>query len=216
MDDEGILDDGDDSGVAGDAPCTGGNTASCDDNCPLTPNADQDDSDTDGVGEVCDAVFNCTSTPRAGCFTAGKARLQIQDKSPAGASERDMLKWTWAKGQALTQADFGNPTTTTDYALCLYKGEALALEINVAAGAPWAALGTKGYRFEDPMLGQDGTRSIKEIGGAAGRSMLRQMGKGANLPLMPGLLPLDAPGGGCRSSTAPAGTAGRRVSRRRR
>ena len=54
-----ILDDGSGSGIAGDAPCTGGQTAACDDNCPFEPNADQADAGSipavgpDGIGDVC-------------------------------------------------------------------------------------------------------------------------------------------------------------------
>lgn len=55
-------DDSDNDGIPDDAgsgtptPCTGGNTADCDDNCPTVPNPDQADADSDGVGDVCD---NC-------------------------------------------------------------------------------------------------------------------------------------------------------------
>lgn len=59
-DNDGILDDGDGSGTAGDNPCTGGDTADCDDNCPLTPNAEQTDADGDGVGDVCDTLVEGT------------------------------------------------------------------------------------------------------------------------------------------------------------
>ena len=194
-DGDGIPDDGDGSGVAGDAACTEGNTSSCDDNCPATPNPDQADGDGVGVGNACDVAFNCTSTPRTGCLSPGKSVLRIQDKSPAGASAKDVLEWTWARGPALTQADFGDPTTTASYALCIYTGTALALEVDVAAGASWSAIGTTGYKFDDPTLAQDGTRSIKEKAGAAGKSMLRHKGKGTNLPLTPSPLPLDTSGG---------------------
>jgi hypothetical protein len=55
-DGDGVLDDGDGSGLAGDYPCTGGQTADCDDNCPTTPNPDQADTDGDGLGDACEAA----------------------------------------------------------------------------------------------------------------------------------------------------------------
>ncbi|MEN8262175.1 MAG: PKD domain-containing protein [Nitrospirota bacterium] len=54
-DGDGIMDDGDGSGTAGDNTCTGGNTVNCDDNCVSTPNADQADADSDGVGDMCES-----------------------------------------------------------------------------------------------------------------------------------------------------------------
>ncbi len=62
LDGDGVSDDEDGSGVSGDNPCTGGNTVGCDDNCPLTPNADQADMDSDGVGDMCD---NCREVANA-------------------------------------------------------------------------------------------------------------------------------------------------------
>ena len=53
-DGDGIYDDGDNSGTAGDKPCAGGETENCDDNCPNTPNPDQADSDGDRIGDACE------------------------------------------------------------------------------------------------------------------------------------------------------------------
>jgi subtilisin family serine protease len=70
-DGDGIVDDGNGSGLAGDASCTGGATASCDDNCVLTQNASQVDSEADGRGNLCDncqRADNGPSAPDAGGF----------------------------------------------------------------------------------------------------------------------------------------------------
>ncbi len=59
-DTDGIPDDGDRSGIVGDAPCTGGATASCDDNCPGEPNPGQADTGgvapegSNGIGDACE------------------------------------------------------------------------------------------------------------------------------------------------------------------
>ena len=72
IDGDGILNDGDGSGIIGDNPCTGGETANCDDNCTNSANSDQADIDSDGFGDACDdsdgdfwldAIDNCPFVP---------------------------------------------------------------------------------------------------------------------------------------------------------
>jgi hypothetical protein len=64
-DGDGILDDGSVSGVAGDEPCSGGETLFCDDNCVDAANADQADQDSDGVGNACDNCLNLANSDRS-------------------------------------------------------------------------------------------------------------------------------------------------------
>ena len=52
-DGDGILDDGDCSGIVGDYPCPHAVTTDCDDNCTFRWNPDQSDVSGDGVGDVC-------------------------------------------------------------------------------------------------------------------------------------------------------------------
>lgn len=55
-----LDDDGDGSGVAGDAPCTGGETVGCDDNCRKVANPNQLDLDADGIGGACERELGIT------------------------------------------------------------------------------------------------------------------------------------------------------------
>lgn len=56
-DGDGILDDGDGSGIPGDNPCAAGEYQDCDDNCPDIHNPDQADTDGDGTGDACEGVI---------------------------------------------------------------------------------------------------------------------------------------------------------------
>jgi CSLREA domain-containing protein len=148
------------------------------------------------VGSV--EVGPCPTTPLAGCDTPGKSLLLIKDRDADGAGAKDKLTWKWLKGPAAVQADFGNPTTTAEYTLCIYTGapQAATIEAFVPAGgtcgsaACWKALGTKGYRRSDPAAGAGGVAKIILKGGTSAK--ITAKGKGANLDIDAGTLPLSA------------------------
>lgn len=71
-DTDGILDDGDGSGVVGDHRCIAGETTGCDDNCVEIANADQADENSDGWGDACGCVPN-------DCAALGKDCGQVSD-----------------------------------------------------------------------------------------------------------------------------------------
>lgn len=56
LDGDGILEDGDGDGQKWYWVCVGGNTTECDDNCGLDFNPDQEDWDSDGIGNACDVT----------------------------------------------------------------------------------------------------------------------------------------------------------------
>ena len=86
-DDDGIPDDGDNSGTVGDNPCTGGQTAGCDDNCFDAYNPNQHDTyppQGNGIGDTCDCEcdFDCDSDVDADdveTFLADFGRFQFNN-----------------------------------------------------------------------------------------------------------------------------------------
>ncbi|MFQ5699157.1 MAG: hypothetical protein ACE5IL_12840 [Myxococcota bacterium] len=103
-DGDGIPDDGNLSGVAGDAPCTPGQTLGCDDNCAHTPNPLQSDSGgqntatADGIGDACqcgdvsgDGVVNVTDSVVLKRFLGGlPPGVDVAKCSVTGATECDV------------------------------------------------------------------------------------------------------------------------------
>src|SRR5262249_33662723 len=96
---------------------------------------------------------------------------------------KDKLIWKWIKGQATGQGDFGVPTGTTQYALCIYAGTVSATADYVVPGdaVKWSAIATKGYKYKDASGANDGITKILLKGGAPDKSKCLVKGKGANL-----------------------------------
>jgi uncharacterized delta-60 repeat protein len=144
--------------------------------------------------EVCDGVLGCHVPDVAGCVQASahKASLVLRDDpNPA----RDRVTWKWKSGTAVALGDFGSPTTTDAYALCVFDRPGGApsgrLVLQVSAGGTcgtrpcWKSTSV-GYKYNDPSMAADGVRTIQLKSGEAGRAKTSVKGKGSGLA-MPGL-----------------------------
>lgn len=64
-----------------------------------------------------------------------------------GNASKRRLDWSWKKG-ALTLSALGDPTSATDYALCVYDAGGRVTATTARAGEGWQALGAKGFRLK--------------------------------------------------------------------
>jgi hypothetical protein len=167
----------------GDETCSSGICGSGTNPCP---------NNCDEANDLCPAT-NCSAAPVVGCRTAAKALLLLINKSE---NTKDKLIWKWIKGQATSQAEFGDPTSTADYALCIYagSGENLVGSVDVpASSALWSALSDKGYRYADDAASADGAAKIKLKGSAQDSAKILVKGRGGGLPEVLDTEPIETP-----------------------
>ncbi len=161
-------------------PCTVGtcNGATCE---VLGPN-DCNDGDP-CTADSCDPQLGCqhTSDVRS-CRSAQATRLVIKDGATAS---KDKRLWKWAKGDATVLSDFGTPTTTTSYTLCVFAGTTAAI-VGEAGFQPsaqtWSAIGQRGFKYKEP--GGVFT-NMTLLSGPAGKAKIILKGKGVAAPTEP-------------------------------
>ncbi len=126
-----------------------------------------------------DLFFTTYAGLLLGCRTAETQKVSLQTK-------RGKVKWGWKNGATTTKADFGDPTTTTDYHVCLFdtvSGTPVEFCIEVPAGTDWNDR-KKGFTFKSK-TGVGGITSIKLKAGEAGKSKIVVTGKEVALPTLP-------------------------------
>lgn len=132
----------------------------------------------------------CPPQPTGRCLLPGKSSVSVTTPKKAG---REKLSWKWSKGAATTLADFGSPTTSTDYEVCVYAGARGRLLVDVAIPADatrWKAT-RKGFKYGDRTGSQGGIRKIVLQEGDAGKAKLKVTGVGVDLGADP--LPSELP-----------------------
>ena len=110
----------------------------------------------------------------------GKSLLILKNRSSDSA---DKLVWKWRNsGGPVTIGDLGDPTATTDYALCLYAGGS-TISLAIPAGSQWHLKGAfKGYKFVDLSRLPDGVSKAKVTTGSGDVPLAMVKGGGVNLP----------------------------------
>ncbi len=199
--------------TAGEA-CDDGNTTSgdcCSALCAFeTPGSGCDDGDLCSNLDACDGAGGCAGVfaPIAGCKKStgtGKSKLVLKDKEN---DKGDLALFRLSRGEETLFGDFGDPTNSTDYELCIYRASGgLLLGSSAPAGNEWTASGTSGYRYKDSQRTPDGVQVIKVKAGDAGKAKLKIKARGVNLgmPTLGLVLPVTAQvrngSGGCWGAT---------------
>ncbi len=131
-------------------------------------------------------VLSCSPVPVFGCRASTRSLIYFRT-----TSGQQQLIWKWLRGSAdLDASDFGAPTSTTSYALCVYHAPGLLGQLDVAAGSStWRSI-RSGFKYSDPAGIHDGVLKMLLKGGAAGSPKIVVKAKGANIPL-----PNSVPGG---------------------
>jgi hypothetical protein len=99
------------------------------------------------------------------------------------------LRWKWRSSATVAQSDFGDPTTSTSYQVCLYDASGLKLSARAPVDGTcgnearpcWSTLSTTGYRFKDSTGTPNGLTKILLKAGGPGRGKISLRGQGANL-----------------------------------
>ncbi|MBI3782288.1 MAG: Ig-like domain-containing protein [Deltaproteobacteria bacterium] len=127
----------------------------------------------------------CPPTPQSGCRTGQRASLWIK-RDVAG--KRDALRFSLTKGQSSALADFGNPMTSTAFALCVYDASGAVEAVRVPPGGMcgrkpcWKTTAGASYAYADRNAAHDGITRILLHSSAAAASKLVVWGKGDGLP----------------------------------
>ena len=153
----------------------------------------------DGCSATCRLEL-CGAVPAAGCRGTAplSAALKIKNIAP---DKKDQMQWKWNKGDATAVADFGNPTTTTSFAICIYDGSANPQPVAQHAapadggckkGKPCWKASTGAFKYNDGLLTPDGLQTVQMKEGLVNGSAKMQF-KGKSINLLPPTLPLTLP-----------------------
>jgi hypothetical protein len=128
----------------GSNPCTGGATTGCQDNCPTAPNPNQEDANSDGVGDVCEASNHLLLT-EVSVGPSGHEFVEIHNPSSQAVDLSDYYLWDATKSGTDYWMIASEPAVdqTYDFAVRFPASSSIGpgqyLTISVSATADFAA-----------------------------------------------------------------------------
>jgi hypothetical protein len=137
----------------------------------------------------------CPVSPASGCQPALSRKAAITlDRSSTPAKKK--FAWTWVSSGSVVTNDFGDPTASTGYKLCVYDASGRMMTATgpaggICTGKPCWTLVKTGAKYSNKALTPDGILKISLKAGEIGKAKIKVKGKGASLQL-PGF-PLDVP-----------------------
>lgn len=158
-------------------------------------------------------LFACGAGPVDGCQPAAAKKAKVQ----LGPGK---LSWEWTSQADVLASEFGDPSTVTEYLLCVYDQAGARLGVRVHPGGscgtrspkPCWKLHELGYDYADKAGVSEGVKKISLRAGAPGKAKLKFVSAGSNFPVP--TLPLATPvrvqlrssTGRCWDATYSAGT----------
>ncbi len=142
------------------------------------------------------ADFTCAPAPITGCITPTPPHPTRLWMNTRASHRRDNVVWKWYRGASAQALAFADPTTTSDYAFCLYgEGSGGETSLLFAATAPaasyWRQTGT-GFRYRTGTGLPNGLTKVylDARRGGRGRIVLKGRGRQLHLPDLPVTVPL--------------------------
>ena len=203
---------------ADDTPCTNASGCQTSEACSSgtcigvpRPTGTACDLDRDLCTEdTCDGSGGCAAGPCSPCCrdaggtcffdaicthpTQASSSFSLATSSPTGS---DRLKWRLLSLADTAAEEFGDPTATTDVAICPYfydefYGPTLLASFRAPGGStcgsrPCWKRSRTGFRYRDPKGRSDGLTSIMLKAGDGRAARIVAKGRGASLPDWPGL-----------------------------
>jgi hypothetical protein len=121
----------------------------------------------------------CSLAPRTECARSGTLHRPLLAR-PAQDVRQPAFTWRWTQAQRDTPIDYGDPTTATDYAFCLYDDRArLLLNASLASGSRWSSY-RRGFTYQSDQGRAGGISNARLRSATRSRVAILVKGRGLN------------------------------------